>query len=778
MKNGHFMLRASIAAALAATSAGSFAASTGANALAGINTAEAPRVSQTINNNAIATLPHSRPVQITAAVAGNNVDASTPMSHLQLMLRPSAVRTAQLQTLISQQHDPASARFHQWLTPAQYGQAFGLVDSDVEAVTAWLTSQGFKVNGVYPNKTQIDFSGTAGQVNLAFHTQEKLYTVHGETGIANATDISVPAALQPVIAGVIGLHNLQPKPQQTTPVETTWNAATHRFVPKDGTASTSHPQTVGSTGLYGLRGLVPDDVVKMYGLSTIRTNGVTGKGITIALIELGSPASGDWSNFVSQFNLTQYGGTYKEFQPQVGTMNNCTDQDSLFPTDSISAAEDSEWATAMAPGANIWVANCSALNSNFMPASTNIYQGFFIASTNLVNSDARPDIMSFSISYGEDETDSASKMGMDVMAAQADAEGISIFAGTGNGSSPEFYFQPITGAGLTSGSIATSPNVTAVGGTDLADELDGTTSKYFSSTPGANYGTALSYVPEIPWNDSCGNGVAAKAYGFSDVVSFCKFRLSLDPAGKYITSEGTNGGASVFDAKPAWQRLVHNTAQDQSRDIPDVALYGGSYGRDTGTVICTQSYPCAPGFNGSVAVNADTSLAAPMFAGIQALIDQGIAMRGLPADQGNAAPTLYALAQQEYGSASGTAPASLAACSADNGTNGTASCVFHNVTRGSNSTQCYHYDGEIDYVTGAPLATPNCYFYATTVINGFNTQEGLTSLDPTKPYSPQTKAYSAQAGWSFASGLGSVNATNLLIAWRGFVNAPPASKAK
>jgi subtilase family serine protease len=779
MKNGHFMLRASIAAALAAASAGSFATTAGANALAGISTTEAPRVTHTIDNTRLSTLRNSHPVQLSAAVAGNNVDASTPMSHLQLMLRPSVVRAAQLQSLISQQHDPASPRFHQWLTPAQYGQAFGLVDSDVEAVTAWLTSQGFKVNGVYPNKTQVDFSGTVDQVNLAFHTQEKLYTFHGEPRMANATDISVPAALQSVIAGVVGLNNLQPKPRQTMPSAATWNAATHRFNPNDATASSSHPATIGTGGLYGLRGLVPDDLAKMYGLSRIRSNGVTGKGITIALIELGSELPNDWSNFVSQFNLAQYGGTFRQFNPQLGDLGNCYDVDTInhFQLENISAVEDSEWATAMAPGANIEVADCSSVKSDYSPASTNIYQGLFIAATNLVNGDERPDIMSFSYSYGEDQTDSASKTGMDVMAAQADAEGISIFAATGNASSPEFYYAAITGAGPTAGSLATSPNVTAVGGTDLADEFDGTTSQYFNSTPDADYATALGYVPEIPWNDSCGNGVAAKANGFSDAVSFCKFRLGLDPAGKYITSEGSNGGASAFDAKPAWQRLVHNAARDQSRDIPDVALYGGSYGKDTGLVICLQSYPCTPGFTGSTVLDTDNSMAAPMFAGIQALIDQGVAMRGLPADQGNAAPTLYALAQQEYGGPTGTAPPSLAACNADNGNNGTANCVFHNVTRGSNSTQCYHYDGETNPVTGQPQATPNCYFYATANIGGFNTQVGLTSLDPTQPYSPQTKAYSAQPGWSFASGLGSVNATNLLIAWRAFVNAPPAAPA-
>jgi hypothetical protein len=165
-----------------------------------------------------------------------------------------------------------------------------------------------------------------------------------------------------------------------------------------------------------------------------------------------------------------------------------------------------------------------------------------------------------------------------------------------------------------------------------------------------------------------------------------------------------------------------------------------------------------------------------MFAGIQALIDQGLVMRGLPADQGNAAPTLYALAQQEYGAASGPAPASLSACNADNGDTGTANCVFHNITRGSTSTQCDHYVGEISYVTGQPINTPNCYYYGTADIEGLVYSFGLSTTDasPTT-YGPGNKAYGAQPGWSFASGLGSVNATNLLIAWRAFVNAPAAA---
>ena len=157
-----------------------------------------------------------------------------------------------------------------------------------------------------------------------------------------------------------------------------------------------------------------------------------------------------------------------------------------------------------------------------------------------------------------------------------------------------------------------------------------------------------------------------------------------------------------------------------------------------------------------------------MFAGIQALINQGLAARGLPLNQGNAAPTLYALAAQEYGGALGPAPASLATCNSDNGTSGTQDCVFHNITRGAISSNCYDVE---PYFT-----TPNCYYYQKIDEGGGVTVGlGLTTTD-TNPssYSQANKAYGSRPGWNFTTGLGSVDARNLLIAWRAFVHAPAA----
>ncbi len=56
------------------------------------------------------------------------------------------------------------------------------------------------------------------------------------------------------------------------------------------------------------------------------------------------------------------------------------------------------------------------------------------------------------------------------------------------------------------GSASTQYNV-AVGGTDFGDTFAGTTSTYWSATNGTTFGSALSYVPEIPWNDSCASAL-------------------------------------------------------------------------------------------------------------------------------------------------------------------------------------------------------------------------------------------------------------------------------
>jgi subtilase family serine protease len=775
MKIQHALSGMAMATALVALPSLALASAVNA-ALAGVDTAEAPRVTEVINNNVVSTLTNTHLSRLSQAKASGAVDDSMSMPHMQLILKPSAKRSAALQSLITAQHDPSSSKFHQWITPQEFGENFGVKDADIQAVASWLTSQGFTVNAIYPNKMQIDFSGTAGTVRHAFHTQINRYQVSLpnaaiESHMANDRDISIPAALAGVVKGVAGLNDFHPKPLNKAPQLSQYNRTTHRFaLPKSNDIKAQAEASIRQaiTGSDGVRGLVPFDVQTIYNTAPMYTSGLTGTGTTIAVVEDLGMVTDDWTNFVTQFGLGPYGGTYKQFEPQPASgATNCTDPGGeTAATESIETVLDSEYTTAMAPGANVWVAICSDAATN------NFFGGVYIAADNLINNPdptGRPNVISASYGYGELDVDAASKAAIDTMWAQADAEGISVFVSSGDsGSNPSFNGSIIglngpDDAAVDANAFASSPNDTAVGGTDTADVLDGTSSKYFSSTPNAVYGTAKSYVPELTWNESCGNTLADQQVLGQGVVKACK---NLMLFGAALTSESGSGGPSLFDAKPAWQRIVHGAAKDQSRDLPDVSLFAGSFGGSTWVVLCTGSAPCTPGFTSSVVLEGGTSLSAPMFAGIQALVDEGLAQAGaFSPNQGNAAPELYQLAASEYGGPTGKAPASLAACNADNGAKGTASCVFHNITEGGMSTNCV----QVISILGVPEnepPTPNCYLYGsgTALLGLVDVNVGLTSLSTTS-YVP---AYPAQAGWSFANGLGSVNAANLLKAWKKF----------
>jgi subtilase family serine protease len=132
-----------------------------------------------------------------------------PLEHLQLLLQSSAAQEQTLEALIDDLHNPRSPQFHQFLSAKEFGARFGVADSDLKTVEHWLTGRGFHVNFVHPNGMIIDFSGTAGLVKAAFHTEIHRLDVNGVAHIANASDPSIPAALQPVVAGVISLTDFR-----------------------------------------------------------------------------------------------------------------------------------------------------------------------------------------------------------------------------------------------------------------------------------------------------------------------------------------------------------------------------------------------------------------------------------------------------------------------------------------------------------------------------------------------------------------------------------------
>ena len=126
-----------------------------------------------------------------------------------MQLSSSPEQQAALEELLAGQHDAASPHFQEWLTPEQFGERFGPAQQDIDAVVAWLQDNGFRVDEIGRGRRTLEFSGTASQVEQAFHTEMHQYDVAGVRHLANSMDLAVPEALAPVIAGVAGLHDFR-----------------------------------------------------------------------------------------------------------------------------------------------------------------------------------------------------------------------------------------------------------------------------------------------------------------------------------------------------------------------------------------------------------------------------------------------------------------------------------------------------------------------------------------------------------------------------------------
>ena len=133
------------------------------------------------------------------------------MNHMLLVLQRSPQQETALRNLIDEQQIKNSPNYHAWLTPQQFGQQFGVADADIQKVADWLSQKGFTEIKASNGSMFIEFSGTAGLVRSAFHTEIHNVMVNGQLHIANLTDPQIPAALAPVIARIHSLHDFRLK---------------------------------------------------------------------------------------------------------------------------------------------------------------------------------------------------------------------------------------------------------------------------------------------------------------------------------------------------------------------------------------------------------------------------------------------------------------------------------------------------------------------------------------------------------------------------------------
>ena len=234
-----------------------------------------------------------------------------PIRHATLLLKPAA----SIEAFLADQQLPGSPNFHKWLTPEQFGDRFGLTAGDIAKVTSWVESQGLKVEHVARGRHWVTFSGTADQAARTFHTRFHRFQVNGQAHFANVDEPSVPAALQDVVGGFLGLNDFKPH------------------------SNAVRPQYTSSKGAHTL---VPDDLAAIYNIAPLYAAGIDGTGQKIAIIGDSSLDLSDIRGFRKQFNL-----------PYNDPIQILIGDDPGYNSDVVESNLDIEWANAVARGAQI-----------------------------------------------------------------------------------------------------------------------------------------------------------------------------------------------------------------------------------------------------------------------------------------------------------------------------------------------------------------------------------------------------------------------------------------
>ena len=678
------------------------------------------------------------------------VDPSFKLSYMTLQTVPSTSQQRVLSKLLADQQDPHSPQYHKWLTPEQYADRFALSANDIQKVTAWLQSQGFAVLKVARSRNLIVFSGTAAQVETTFQIKIHNFDVSGEKHFSNTTPPSIPSALAGIVAGVGGLNDFRPKPhfKRRNPAYS-FPVGSNQYKPH----------------------LAPGDIATVYDINPLYTAGTDGTGQKLVVVGQTDVYLADLNDFRSGFGLSTISNSDCATNSNDVIIPPCNDP--LFQYVLNSAADpgvnpqgddlpqadiDLEWSGATARGAQIifvnsggtangvWDAWHTAITENLAPVITMSYgicelgeAGFFSADEGYLQEASAQGITFMNSSGGSG-------------AAGCDADP----PGTTSTFTP---LPPYLAAeyGLAVNYPASSPEVTGVGGTmiPISELVDPGT--YWSGSNGSNGGSAVCpnpsgpCIPENGWNDNQEFGYYCAANpgdtadcdptvysGQIPITSPETFQIDWwigsstgGPSNCYTTNDGV---CTAGFPQPTWQAGLSLSELGQTtavRFTPDVSLLASVY--FPGYIMCTAqselggtstASSCANGISNSISqwdsIYGGTSFASPIFAGIVTLLNQYLVGNATPG-LGNINAQLYSLAKN-------------------------APTAFHQVTGGDN----YAAGSNIVYycAPGAPSNQPEALQCPAGGTMGYLAANADTAT-----------------GYNLVTGLGSVDAYNLAVAW-------------
>ncbi|MGB7602479.1 MAG: S53 family peptidase, partial [Candidatus Sulfotelmatobacter sp.] len=694
------------------------------------------------------------------------VEDSLQFGYVTLVMAPTPGQQAALNQFLAQQQDRSSPNYHKWLTPEQYADRFGLSKNDIVKISTWLTSQGFEIVSIGGGRNSVIFSGTAAQIQSAFKTQIHRYNINGKLHIANSIAPSMPATLSGVISQVRGLTDFHPKPMYVRPVHG------GKLGPHPG-----YTTTIQGNATYFV---APGDVATLYDLNPLysATPAIDGTNQKLAIIGQTDVYLADITNFRSGFGLNQITGCttnasgiltacdstnfkYVVVGTDLGTPSTCGDI--------VEADLDIEWSGATARNAQIIYVNAPATFNSDCTQLTNS-GGVDAALQAAINPPSGPPLAPvISMSYGLCEADAES---LETELTQANVEGVTILNSAGDAGSaacddgpPGANPQPPFAAaqfGLAVSYPASSPEVTGVGGTSIpAADF---TATYWGRTNGTAGASALPALigQEVAWND---DEALAQFCVENPSSSFCNpspgvkvtsaqtfqqdYWISVGGGG---VSNCINETGSICDSgftRPVWQQTITvpslGSPQSTYRFVPDVSLLASP--NYPGYIFCTPienlsntspydtetTSSCGTGSAGGIEAAADgvlsgnnfvvepsiiggTSASTPVFAGIVTLLNQYFGSSGL----GNINPTLYGLASTP------------------------ATAVFHSVKGGDNDVFCQG---------GQPSGNP-----ADVICPSIGISAGIIGFSAANA--------DTTTGYNLVTGLGSVDANALAVAWK------------
>jgi subtilase family serine protease len=521
---------------------------------------------------------------------------------------------SQLDALVAAQQQRGSGQYHKWITQDQFNASFGPTSQELKSVQNFLNAKQLSTVYVAENNMFVKVQGTVANIQKAFNVQIHNYKLNGQNYRSNTADPSVDDASGAHIAAVTGMDDYGFQPDIAQPTDADGNPFPSRplnTVAPNGLFFEAQafrpPQTVTFTGnghtatyrgnRYGAnitnmalghlppQGYQPSEVQTAYNLNSVYGAGLDGTGQTVAIVDAygSSTIAQDAEVFSQLYGLPDLTPANFQIVKAQGISHN---PHGVARNWFLETTLDVEWVHAIAPGANI--ALVLATDHNSLDEGINYAVVHHLGNV-------------ISNSWGNFEAlGNPARFNRDTRIFQmAIAQGIDVNFSTGDfgDNSPVLGFATVQFP-------ASSPFVTAVGGTSLALNPDNTMA--FQT----GWGTNLTRIADI----SPSGGLV-----FADNPPVVPPLMVLgDPSFNpniFLGFQGgAGGGASAVFARPSFQSGL--SVPGSTRLLPDISFLADPF---TGVEIILTD-PASGEL--SVTVIGGTSLASPMFSAMMAIASQ------------------------------------------------------------------------------------------------------------------------------------------------------------